>query len=99
MKPVPFTRFHQPNGRQENTTIDVPDEIHAQWQKVEAAGLRMTVELLPTGLVSQCIEHPELGDFDMELTKNGPEVVTGLYNLLNRFDPAVVPAWIKEMSE
>lgn len=98
MKEIPFTQFLLPDGRQRPTSIAVDDETFSQYEKVAAAGLRMTVELLSNGMVSQCIEDPELGDFDCVVSSNGPDVPGKLKEMLMRFDPASIPAWKEDMS-
>lgn len=98
MPTIPFTRFFPPNGRREPTSMVVDDETFKNWEKVEAAGFRMTVELLGNGNVSQCIEDPELGDYDIALCLNGPAVPSKLKAMLARFNPDDVPKWRKKMS-
>lgn len=99
MKTIPFTRFHLPNGRQSQTSIEVDDEMFKQWELVRANGFRMTVEILGTGAVSQCIEDPELGDFDIELCRNEPGAPwIALKKLLLRFDPKDAAEWKESVS-
>ena len=99
MNAVPFTQFLMPNGRQEATSIDVDDAEFAAYQMVKALGFRMTVEMLSDySTVSQTIEDPELGDFDMEICPNGPEVPRRLSAMLLRFDPVLAAKWREEMS-
>lgn len=90
---IPFTRFNLPNGRQSHDETDVGDTEYAAYQKVVAAGLRMTIELLSNGAVSMCIEDPEIGDFDIEVCSNGPAVPEKLSEMLLRFDPTKVEEW------
>lgn len=98
MKSIPFTRFHLPDGRRSETEIEVTDAEFVQFEKVRAAGFRMTVELLQNGMVSQCVEDPELGDFDCVVTANGPQVTVELSKMLLRFDPKVAAKWKEVMS-
>lgn len=99
MHAIPFTQFLMPDGRRQQTSIDVGDAEFAAYEKVKAAGFRMTVEMLSDySTVSQCIEDPELGDFDIELCPNGPEVPRRLSAMLLRFDPVLAAKWREEMS-
>jgi hypothetical protein len=90
---IPFTQFLLPDGRTRPTSIMVDDAEFEAWKKLTALGFRMTVELLRNGMVSQCIEDTELGDFDCVVTTNGPDVPAKLSKMLLRFDPSKAEAW------
>lgn len=96
---IPFTEFHRPNGRQTQTSAYVDAETFAAYEKVRADGrLRLTVELLSTGQISQCIED-RLGDFDCVVTADVLEKTTeARKKMLLRFDLVKLAAWRKEMS-
>lgn len=95
---IPFTRFHPPNGRRTETTIEVGEPEFQKYMEAAKAGFRMTVELLRNGAVSQCIEDPELGDFACVVCANGPEVPKKLSEMLLRFNREEASAWRKGMA-
>ena len=95
---IPFTRFHPPYGRREQVGMEADSNTYALWEKVRDAGLHMTVEVLSTGKVSICIEHPKLGDYACKVVNNGPGVVVSARNMLERFNPDELARWVLERS-
>lgn len=95
-KPVPFTQFLLPDGRQRLTSIEVSEEEYAKYEEIRDAGFRMTCELLTTGEVSMCIEDPELGDLDCVVSANGPDVPAKLRDMFLRFDRTNAAEWRKQ---
>lgn len=96
---IPFVQFLRPNGRQVPTSTMVGDAEYAAYQKLASMGFRLTVEELQNGIVSQCIEDPELGDFDMALSHNDESVKTELSKMLLRFSEFAAENWRKEMTD
>lgn len=92
MPTIPFVRFCLPNGRIEHTGVEVDDKLFDIYKTIESLGLRMTVEQLTTGEISMCIEDPLLGDFDITICSDGPEVLTALTGMLNRFNSLSNPS-------
>lgn len=99
MPTISATQFLRPNGEQRHVTIDVDNEIHAKWVEMRRLGGRITLEQVPGGLVSICIEQPKVDDFDIELVANAPDKPKeGLEALLNRFDPEQFKAWQRDLA-
>lgn len=96
---IPVTQFLLPDGRQIPTSTEVDDAEYAAYLKLASMGFRLTVELLQNGIVSQCIEDPELGDFDMALSPNDENVPVELSKMLLRFNAYAAENWRKEMSD
>ncbi len=94
---IPFTQFLRPNGRQVPTSVMVGDAEYAAYQKLASMGFRLTVEQLMNGIVSQCIEDPELGDFDSVLTQNNEQVKIQLSKMLLRFNCTTAEEWRNNM--
>lgn len=95
---IPFTQFLLPNGRQRATSTFVGDLEFEAYKKLSSMGFRMTVEMLSNGIISQAIEDPELGDFDLQLSANNEEVPRALSKLLLRFNPDVATEWRRAMN-
>jgi hypothetical protein len=90
---VPFTQFIPPHGRQERIEIELADELAPKLEQIAAAGCRLTAEILSTGICSFCIEEPELGDFDITLVVNGPQVPIKITDMIQRFTPELFEQW------
>jgi hypothetical protein len=97
---IQITQFIPPNGRKEEVTTEVSDECKPQYEAILRNGLRLTAELLRMhNTVSCCIENLKYGDFDISLTVNGPQVQTGLEEMLKRFDEQHYLRWLSEMEK
>lgn len=94
---VPFIQFHLPDGRQSKTTIKLDDTVSTKLEEIKNAGCRLTAEILTTGVCSFCIEKPEIGDFDMELSPNGPGVKEAVTKMILRFSPKDFQVWEMKM--
>lgn len=90
---VEVTQFIQPHGRQSLATTEISDDCQEKYKLMQAAGCRLTAEVLGTGHVSVCIEDPELGDYKIELAKNGPDVQKAIEKMLMEFDSAQFAEW------
>jgi len=90
------TQFLRPTGRVRACTVDLPLLAKHGYDAMHDAGCRLTAEELTTGEVSLCIEEPGLGDFDICLTPNGPEVRSNLVAMLSRFDASRFAHWAKD---
>ena len=83
------------NGRQQESRCEIDDSLAPQVEAIKACGLRLTVEELMTGMVSQAIEHEE-ADYDIEIGLNGPgedSPKNCLERMIRRFDPVVFKKW------
>lgn len=87
---VTATQFLRPNGRQQEVTSEISDQYLQAYEALIQAGLRITMEVLMTGLVSICVEHEEYGDLDIEVVPNGPEVTTAVESMLGRIDDSLL---------
>jgi hypothetical protein len=58
-------------------------------------GARLTSEVLRSGQISLCIEHPTFGDFSNRVVKNGPEVQFAIEDMLKNFDALRFWEWMK----
>lgn len=90
-------QFIRPNGRQAPQTTEVSDDCADGYKLMQECGCRLTAEVLTTGEVSCTIEHPAIGDFDIEVTENGPDVPKGIERMLKEFSKEKFEAWKKEM--
>lgn len=90
---VDVVQFIRPHGARNFTTTELSDTLAGKLAEMKRAGCRFTTEVLPNGNVSICIEEPELGDFDCEITPNGPEVQQAMEKMLTRFDVATFDDW------
>jgi hypothetical protein len=96
---VKFIQFLRPNGRQQPITIELEDSVASKVQEIQQCGLTLTAEVLMNGLCSFAIEEKEFGDFDMELSPNGPEVPVRITKMLMRFDKAKFEQWKKRQQD
>ena len=95
---VEITQFIAPHGEQRPRTAEVPDDCAVGYESLRRHGCRLTAEVLMTGHVSQCIEHTE-GDYDIEVTPNGPEVQAALVKMIRAFDGTKFEEWLKQATE
>ena len=89
-------QFLMPHGRKIHFEATVPDKCEEKWKEARAHGLILTVEVLTTGEVSGCLEYPSLGDFDIFVCPNGPEVIDQLTSMITRFDAEALEDWKRE---
>jgi hypothetical protein len=94
---VEVIQFMLPNGRQVRQTTQVPDDCAPGYEAMRAAGLRLTAEMLTTGEVSLCIEHPGEGDYAIDVVSNGPAVQDSIARMLREFDGKKCRQWLKEV--
>ncbi len=92
---VPFTQFLMPDGRRTQVTIERPDEICEQAQKLLEAGWRLEIEMLATSAISMTVERDVDGDDDEivcsahEICNNGPAVPIAVDKLITE-----ATAWV-----
>lgn len=81
MKPIEFTQFLLPHGRQVPTTIERPYPIADMAAELVAAGRRLEIEMLRTGEISMAVEY---GDHTLaiEIVPNGPEVLMAVDKMI-----------------
>lgn len=96
---VEIIEFILPNGRQRKFTNYFPLRLKANYEAMKSCGARLTTEILTTMAVSVCIEHPDLGDYDMELTPIGPESTAAMVLMLERFDVEKFTNWESGMED
>ena len=94
---IPITRFYRPDRRQAPQSIELADDLAPKLKEIQDAGCRLTADVLTTGMCSFTVELPALGDFDMELSPNDPEVPVKLTAMIRRFDPVKFAARKEEM--
>ena len=92
------TQFMRPNGRPKEATVWLPGNVRAQYEAMQAAGGRLTAEVLTTGEVSQTIEAPECGDFAIKVTRDRRPVAEALWRLLRDFDVEKFETFVAEMA-
>jgi hypothetical protein len=99
MREVPIIQFLRPSGDQRALACDVSDETAERYEKVLAPlNVRITAEcILPTSMVSLCLEEPIYGDFACVLAENlpdHPEIVReALEAMIWRFDAEEFKSW------
>ena len=94
-----FVQYLRPNGRKKLVTFEVDNDLKDQLDAIDAAGMRLTAEVLTTGQVSFMIEHPKHGDFDGRIVANGPGVPGAVNGLIRRFDRLAFRSWLAEHEE
>lgn len=85
-----------PNGREVLRETDVSDACYEGYRLMLECGCRLTAEMLTTGEVSCTIEEPDLGDFDISISPNGPEVPKGIEAMLKDFTVEKFNEWKKQ---
>ena len=91
---VDITQFIAPNGEQVIRHCEVPNDCGVGYEALKRKGCRLTAEVLLTGHVSQCIEHEE-GDFAIQVTANGIDVLDALVKMIREFNGAAFDRWLK----
>ncbi len=76
-------QFLMPNGRRRYTSVELPCSTKQQHESLTKSGYWLEAEILTTGQVSVTISDGEK-DIDISLTQNGPEVVSGIVEMLGR---------------
>lgn len=95
---VNVMQFVLPNGRQVPVTIELPGDLTGQYATMKSCGARLTAEVLTTGEVSLCIEHPEYGDFDARVVPTGPDVPAALVQMLAGFRRTAFEDWLLDVA-
>lgn len=94
---IEATQFLRPNGEQRPVTGTVDVECRPGYEAMRKVGCRLTMEELMSGDVEVCIEEPELGDYNIRIVSNGPEVTRAVEAMLKGFDAKAFEAWKLEM--
>ena len=81
MKPIEFTQFLMPDGRQATNTIQRPDPIADKAAELVSAGCRLEIEMLTTGQISMSVEHGD-DTWAIEITPNDSKVVAGVDKII-----------------
>lgn len=83
-----MTQFMRPDGRQKQIETELPCVVQDDYNAMIAAGYRLEAEVLTTDEVSITITEAKVTcdeqDVDFSVTNNGPEVITGLVEMLQR---------------
>lgn len=84
---IEFTQFFLPNGRREQVTTEVSDDLRDKVDQILENGFRFEIEVLRTGHVSATINDP-IGERDaaFSITTNGPEVQAGIEKMIREFN-------------
>jgi len=93
---VPVWHIHRGGERIADSCV-VACDWHKQLSEIQAAGLCFTAEILRTGHVNLCLEHPDYGDFmsriaDNRPCDNTPAIV--LFNMLRDWSHSRLQSWI-----
>lgn len=89
---IPFTQYMLPNGRRQETSIEVDADVATKARELIAEGLCFECEVLTTGSVSLTITDPEEGDLDIRIHANGPGIREAVEDMVREFDLAEVRA-------
>ena len=81
VKPIEFTQFLMPDGRQVPAIIERPDPIADKASELVANGCRLEIEMLTTGQISMAVEHDD-DTWAIEITPNDPEVLSGIDKII-----------------
>ena len=83
---IPFIQYLRPNGRTKPVSIERSSEIEAMAQEIRAKGYHFECEVLSEGTASFTVVSPddEIGDVDIELVPNGPDVPDAVDRLVRR---------------
>jgi hypothetical protein len=75
MGQIPFTQYLLPNGRKQQTFIEMDEDTFKAAAGLIEKGYRFECEILTTSDVSlTCVDPEDTGDIAMVICKNGPEV-------------------------
>lgn len=80
-----LTQFMRPNGTSKSVTTTLPIEVEPLYKSMLAAGCRLEAEVLRTDEVSVTVSNvvSEV-DIDFLVTRNGPDVISGIVAMLRR---------------
>lgn len=76
--------------------IELEDECALKADEICKAGCRLTAEVLQTGVCIFAIEEPEIGDYEIAICQNGPNVPIVIANMLREFDPKKFADWKRD---
>jgi len=83
---IPFTRFHLPDGRREEGSIDLDPETEASAQTLIDQGARFEIEMLTNGVIHlDCNIQFQLNEDTLlanALCENGPSVIPTVKGLV-----------------
>ncbi len=91
---IEVVHYHRPNGEARPDFTQIDETLAGQYNQLTDAGLRVTSEVLMSGEVSLTLEHPGLGDYDIEIVDNVPGApVAAVERMVSRFDVAKLATW------
>ena len=85
-------------GERRPDSCEVPAKWDRQLAEITDAGCVFTAEILSTGHVNLCLEHPEFGDFMSRLATNGPGEKSPpnvLFGMLRDWDRKRFDRWLE----
>ncbi len=95
---VKVTEFIPPNGRTKERSVELPNDCAVGYEALVRKGCRLTVEHLPTGGFSQCIEHPE-GDYDNQIFSKASQGQQILVDMVKQFgNGSQFDRWLEDVT-
>jgi len=80
---VDVMQYLLPKGHQRPMTVELPDVHKDAYQQMIGLGFRFEAEILTTDEVSVTVCDGE-EDIDINISNNGPDVLTGMSKMLER---------------
>ena len=86
-----------PDGRRKRINIELADDLSDRIFEICECDLDLECEVFRTDYVSFTITDSCLGDFDIELVPNGPEIPEAVDRLIRRFSKLKYEEWKKRL--
>lgn len=97
---IELTQCIMPDGRREQVTCEIIDELKEQVDFIRECGCEFTCEVLSTGMVATYISlDGNNGDFDMRVTANNEKVIQSLEEMIAKFTLDRFSKWKANLEE
>jgi hypothetical protein len=90
---IEAVQFHRPHGEQEVITGQVDDALASQWAAIQAAGLRLEMEVLPGNFVSITLTDAPRDDYMIRVVPNDLDLPRTVEDMIRTFDVEELAAW------
>lgn len=89
-----------PDGRERETSVDLPDKLAPLLKRIAKCGLLIEAEVLTASEVSFTLAcRKYAADYDILICTNGPGTRESLIRLIERFDESECRKWLREQKD
>ena len=94
---IELIEYVRPNGRTRTITMNVDPKCESGYNQIKQSGARLGFEVLGRGgTVYAFLEHPDLGDYALEILPSEERLKSTIEGFIQHFDATDYERWTKE---